>query len=165
VTALPKPDKDPKLSPYVRPISLSLTTGKLFEKVILRIIQRHIEGNNILNPCQFGFRARHSTTFQCVRLADYLTLNFNNDMSTAAIFLDIEKAFDTAGHPGLLYKLSELQFPPSLIKLINSLLSRRKFTVVVEGELSTPRNIQAGVLQGSVLSLTLYSLYRNNPKL
>jgi hypothetical protein len=65
-------------------------------------------------------------------------------MSTAAVFLDIEKAFDTTWQPGLLYKLSKLQFSTSLIKLISSLLSQRKFRVSVEGEMSTPRYMQAG---------------------
>jgi hypothetical protein len=46
-----------------------------------------------------------------------------------AVLLDIEKAFDTTWHPGLLYKLSELEFPTSLIKLISSFLSRQKFRV------------------------------------
>jgi hypothetical protein len=138
VIALPKPGKDPKLPQNLRPISLLPTMGKLFEKLIVRIIQRHFEGNNMLNPCQFGFRARHSTTLQCMRLADHVTLNFSDDMSTAAVFLDIEKAFDTTWHHGLLYKLSDLHFSPSLIKLINSFLSYRKFRVKAEGELSTP---------------------------
>jgi hypothetical protein len=118
VTALPKPGKDPKPPQNLRPISLLPTTGKLFEKVILRIIRRHIEGNNLLNPCQFGFPARHSTTLQCMRVADHVTFNCNNDMSTAEVFSDIEKAFDTTWHCGLLYKLSELHFSPSLLKLI-----------------------------------------------
>jgi hypothetical protein len=34
--------------------------------------------------------------------------------------------------------------------------------VSVEGELSTPRYMQAGVPQGSLLSLTLYNLYIND---
>jgi hypothetical protein len=82
-------------------------------------------------------------------------------MSTAAVFLDIEKAFDTTWQPGLLYKLSKLQFSTSLIKLIASFLSQRKFRVSVEGEMLTPRFMQAGVPQGSVLSPTLYTLYIN----
>jgi hypothetical protein len=39
-------------------------------------------------------------------------------MSTAVVFLDIEKVFDTTWHLGLLYKLSELKFLISLIKII-----------------------------------------------
>jgi hypothetical protein len=44
---------------------------------------------------QFGLRAGHSTALQCMSLTDHVILNFNNNMSTAAVFLDIEKAFDT----------------------------------------------------------------------
>jgi hypothetical protein len=56
-------------------------------------------------------------------------------MSVAAVFLVIEKAFDSTWHLGLLYKLSKLQFSTSLIKLISSFLSKRKFRVSVEGEM------------------------------
>jgi hypothetical protein len=83
-------------------------------------------------------------------------------MSTAAVFSDIEKAFDKTWQLGLLYKLSELKFSTNLIKFINSFLSQRKFRVSVEGELSSPRDIQAGVPQVSVLSPTLYNLFIND---
>jgi hypothetical protein len=53
-----------------------------------------------------------------MRLTDHVTLSFNNDIPTAAVFLDIEKSFDKIWHLGLLYKLSELNFSTSLIKLI-----------------------------------------------
>jgi hypothetical protein len=33
------------------------------------------------------------------------TFNLNNNMSTAAVFLDIEKAFDATWHLGFLYKI------------------------------------------------------------
>jgi hypothetical protein len=157
-----KPGNDPKFPQNLRLISLLSTTGKLFEKVILKIVQRHLEERDLLNVSQFDFHARHSTTLQCMRLTDHVTLNFNNNISTAAVFLDIEKAFDTTWHPGLLNKLSKLDFSAAIIKLISSFLSNRKFRVSIEGEMSTPREIQAGVPQGSVLSPTLYSIYINN---
>jgi hypothetical protein len=123
VIALPKPGKDPKFLQNLRPISLLSSTGKVFEKVILEIVKKHIRKKNLLNASQFGFRANHSTTLQCMSLADHVTLKFNSNMSTAAVFLDIEKAFDTTWHPGLLYKLAKLKFSNNLIKLISSFLS------------------------------------------
>jgi hypothetical protein len=83
-------------------------------------------------------------------------------MPTAAVFLDNEKAFDTTWHTGLLYKLSKFHFSSILIKFISSFLSNRTFIDMVDSEMSTPRNIQAGMPQGSVLSPTLYSLYIND---
>jgi hypothetical protein len=48
------------------------------------------------------------------------------------------------------------------MKLISSFLSEWKFWVSIEGELSTPRYMEAGVPQGSVLSPTLCNLYIND---
>jgi hypothetical protein len=62
VVALPKPGKDSKFPQNSRPISLLSSTGKVFEKVTLEIVKRHIEERKLLNASQFGFRARHSTT-------------------------------------------------------------------------------------------------------
>jgi retron-type reverse transcriptase len=97
-----------------------------------------------------------------MNLADHVTLNFNDKMSKAPVLLDIKKAFDTTWHSGLLYKLYKLEFSNSLTKLIGSFLSQRKFRVSVEGEMSTPREMQAGVPQSSVLSPTLFNLFINN---
>jgi hypothetical protein len=91
-----------------------------------------------------------------MRLTDHTTLNFNN-MPTAVVFLDIEKALDTTWHNGLLYKLST-----SLSKLISPFLSNRKLSVSVEGKMSTPRIMKARDPQGSVLSSTLFNMYINN---
>jgi hypothetical protein len=103
IITLLKPGKDPKLPQNLRSIRILYTTGKLFEKVIIKILQRHIDERNLRNANQFEFRANHSTTLQCMMLRGHITLNFNNKMSTAAVFLDIEKAFDTLWHPSLLY--------------------------------------------------------------
>jgi hypothetical protein len=97
-----------------------------------------------------------------MRLTAHVTLDFNNNMSKAAVFLDIEKSFDTTWHNGLLYKLSKMNFSASLIKLISSFLSNRKFSVSVEGEISTPQIMKVGVPQGSVLSPTLFNMYIND---
>jgi hypothetical protein len=83
-------------------------------------------------------------------------------MSMAAVFLDIEKAFDTTWHPGLLHKLPELEFLTSLIKFITSFRTNRKFKVLVHGKFSTPQETATGVPQGSVLAPILYNPYIND---
>jgi hypothetical protein len=132
--------KDLKFPQNLSPISLLSTTGKLFEK-ILKTVQRYTEERGLLNASQFGFRARHRTTLQCMRLTDQVTLNFNCNMFMSVLFLNIEKAFDTAWHFGFLFKLSELKFSISLIMLISSFFSQRKFRVSVKGEMPAPRDI------------------------
>jgi hypothetical protein len=91
----PKPGKNLKFPQNLSPINLLSTTGELFEKLILRTMQKHAEERNLRNVSQFDFRVEHSTSLQYIRLVDHITLNFNSNMSTAAVFLDIEKAFDT----------------------------------------------------------------------
>jgi hypothetical protein len=76
-----------------------------------------------------------------MKLTDHVILNSNNNISTVAVLLGIEKVFNIAWHLGLLYKLLELKFSISLIKLVSSFLSQRKFRVSVEGEISAPRDI------------------------
>jgi hypothetical protein len=54
-----------------------------------------LEQTEARNNCAGECRARHSTTLYYMRLTDHVTLNFNNSLCPAAVFLDIEKAFDT----------------------------------------------------------------------
>jgi hypothetical protein len=107
IISLLKSGKITNFPQNLRPISLLSTKGKLFEKLILRIIHRQIEERNLPNASQFNFHARHSTTLRCMRLMDHVSLNFNNNMSTAAIFLFIELTFDRTWHPGLLVTETE----------------------------------------------------------
>jgi hypothetical protein len=95
VITLSQLDKDSKCPQNLRPISLVSTTDKLFKKAILKIDLKHAEEKNLLHAGQFGFRARHGMILQCVRLTEHAALNFNKSLFTPAVFLDIEKSFDT----------------------------------------------------------------------
>jgi hypothetical protein len=109
---------------------------------------------------QFGFHARHRMLLQCLRLTDHVTLNFNNNTSPAALFLDIQQVFDTTWYTGFSYKLFKSQFSASITKPITSFLSNRKCRIRWSRNINTPGNTTV-VPQVSVLFPTLYNLYTN----
>ncbi|GFT51103.1 putative RNA-directed DNA polymerase from transposon BS [Trichonephila clavipes] len=88
-----KPDKNSALAESYRPISLLPVLSKLAEKVILTRLNDHLERENILIPEQHGFRPRLSTSHQLLRVVEFIKEG-NKDECTAAVFLDIQKAFD-----------------------------------------------------------------------
>jgi hypothetical protein len=149
IISFPKPGEDQKFPQSLSPISPLSTIGKLFEKVILKIVQRHFEERGLLIASQIGFRARHSTALQCMNEAyGPRGFNSNNNMSTAAVFLDIENFFDKIWHLGLLYKSSPIKLIASFSQKFQSLGRRRN--ICAKGHISRGAT-------GSVLSLTLYS--------
>lgn len=160
IISIPKPGKDHKLPENYRPIALLSSLSKIYERLILAHLQNNLRDK--IRPEQFAFRAEHSTTQQLTKLTHQLSQNFNNNINTASIFLDVEKAFDRVWHAGLLYKLSQLNIPTEIVKIIESFLTDRTFITKIEDSFSSIRHILAGVPQGSCLSPTLYLTYIND---
>lgn len=159
VIAIPKPNKNKSDPKSYRPISLTACIGKIFERVILTRMNNFILDNEILNNEQFGFRAGCSTTHQVKRIDNMVKHQFRFKKSTGLVLLDIEKAFDSVWHNGLVYKLSKNGFPLYLIRAIQSFIFNRSFFVSIGKANSGTRNIFAGVPQGAVLSPTLFNLF------
>lgn len=157
-----KPGKDKHIAESYRPISLLSIISKIFEKVILHRIADFIADRSIIPSFQFGFRAGHSTVHQVKTITDYIHHNKLNRLSTGAAFIDIEKAFDSIWHDGLIFKMNKLDFPVYIQKIIHSFLQNRSFVVKVGNEYSESSSTSAGLPQGSVLSPTLYSIFTSD---
>jgi hypothetical protein len=112
----------------------------------------------ILKDQQFGFRSKHSTTQQIVRIVETAALRFSENKSTAMVMLDIEKAFDSVWHDALVHKLHTNAFPMYQVKMIKSFLENRISFVTVDGKASDKYSVPAGSPQGSPLSPFLYNM-------
>lgn len=159
VICLPKPGKPLSSPTSYRPISLLSSISKVAESIILSRLNTHVEQNNILPEFQHGFRKQHGTAHQLLRVTEFLADMLNKRRHTTMLLLDAKQAFDRVWHPGLIHKLTELNFPDYLIGTIKSFLADRRFRVRVGESLSDPHLILAGVPQGSKLSPTLFNIY------
>lgn len=157
-----KPNKNHSHPVNYRPISLLPTMGKILEKVVLEKLKSHEKTYNTIIPEQFGFRPNHSTIHQLSRITDKITTNYNINKCTTLLTLDIEKAFDTVWHNGLIYKLTKNNLPTYLIKIIYSFLQNRTFQIRINKTVSNKFNITAGVPQGAILSPTLFLYFIND---
>lgn len=155
-----KPNKPPHNPSSYRPISLINTLAKITEKVIYGILNKYVHKNNLIPAQQFGFRTGHNTTLSLCKVIQDILQGYNKKQCTVMLLLDIEKAFDTVWHNGLIYKLKTLcKLPDYIISLIRSYIFNRHIVVRVGNELSSPKQISAGVPQGSIISPLLYNLY------
>lgn len=158
-TPVPKPGKDPRDKNAYRPISQLNHYSKILEKIINKRFKFFINDKNILPDFQFGFRPGHSTTHPLFDLFKTIKTGFRNKKSTAVLSFDIEKAFDRTWHNGLIFKMIVKDFPKYLIKIIDSFIKDRQFSVRVGDKISTCAPVPWGVPQGSVLSPSLYTFY------
>ena len=80
----------------------------------------------------------------------------------AGVFVDLKKAFDTVDHNILLRKLDYYGIRGIANEWFCSYLKKRKQFVSIQNNMSSIKEILAGVPQGSGLGLLLFLIYIND---
>ena len=82
-------------------------------------------------------------------------------LEVRSVFFGISKAFDKLWHDGIIYKLTQNGISENLLNLLEDFLKGRKQRVVLNGQVSTWKKINAEVPQGSILVPLLFLIYIN----
>src|ERR1700731_4948999 len=110
---------------------------------------------NFISSAQTGFRKGRSCYDNIYQLTEAIQNAYTRGSTShlPVAFLDLQKAFDTVWHNGLIYKLTkDAHLPKQLIYWIQSFLSNRQLRTVQSNYVSQWYPITAGVPQGSVLA-------------
>ena len=89
-------------------------------------------------------------------------MNIDRGEYTAALFIDLKKAFDTVGHEILLAKLNFYGLDGKELNWFKSYLENRRQYCKVNGKVSKTEVVNCGVPQGSCLGPLLFLVYIND---
>ena len=111
---------------------------------------------------QFGFRPNHSTDMAIIKLVDKIVQATNANQTTAGVFLDLSKAFDTISHNILLSKMEHYGIRGVALDWFKNYLTNRSQFVEYNGHISKIKTINTGMPQGSILGPLGFIIYVND---
>ena len=114
------------------------------------------------SPFLFGFRKNHNSKYSLLKIIEVWKKNLDKRNEIVVILTDLSKAFDTINQSLLLTKLEAYGFSMTSLKLMQSYLCNQFQRTSVNASFSDWKEIETGVLQGSVLRPLLFNIFLND---
>ena len=142
-----------------RAISLTPTILKLYETVLISIIQPRI--HSVLSNQQGGFQKQLGCVMTSFTLKEIILYANENNSRAYVFFLDARQAFDRVWHNGLMYKLSCTGIEPAVLRALMCMYKNITSCVRHRQHISPWFNVLQGTRQGGKSSPLLYLLFIN----
>jgi hypothetical protein len=136
---------------YYRPVSILPVVSKFFERAIYRRLSQYFE--NIFLPFLSVFRPGFGCNTAPLKIIKDWKKAIDFNRYTAAVLVDLSKAFDCQPQDRLILKLEAYGLSKSALNLTHIYLSERKQCVKVGLDFSTWKHIYKGVPQISIIAL------------
>ena len=130
-----------------RPVLLLPICGKIFERLIYNEVFPYLIDNNLISSQQSGFKGGDSWIHHLLSIAPEIYKSFDKIFEVQGVFLDISKAFKRMWHDDPIFKLQVKDISGKLLLLLKDFLKSRKQRVVLNGQHSSWRDVNAGVPQ------------------
>ena len=142
-----------------RGISLLCIAGKIYARLFLNRLVKHIKAIRLIPESQCGFEAGRSTIDPCFALRQLQEMCWLHSRDLYLLFVDLTKAFDTVNRDGLWALLKRIGCPDHFISMIKSFHDGMKITVREGNDKAEPFAVMNGTKQGCVLAPTLFSIF------
>ena len=154
--------KGSKMDPKsYRPVAILPILSKVLERAMFQQVVYFMDSNNFFNPNHHAYRSFHSTTTAMLQMyTTWLDALEQGDMA-AVCMIDMSAAFDVVDTALLLDKMKMYGFDRNAVQWTWSYLTYRSQSVYIEGSLSSPLSLIAGVPQGSILGPLFYTIFTN----
>ena len=136
-------------------------SAKVFEKLLSIQLNKFLEDNIIIADQKLGFHKGPFVTHAVNDFHSQICNNLDNGKHSCVLLLNLKKPFDPVNHEIWLRKLDKYGIRGNGNKLFHSYLSNRFQFVWVNAITSNKQKVTFGVLQGSILGPTLFSLLVN----
>lgn len=156
-----------------RPLALNSVFSKFYERAFLIRLRSFVEKKKIISKNQYGYQNNRSTTDALISAFSKILDNLDRDVPTAAILLDLTRAFECVKHEVLITKLENHGIRGYPLEWLQSFLrGRQQYVQISRSEeagsvnrttpvTSSLKPVNHGVPTGSILGPFLYILYVN----